>query len=207
VLAGESLSPFEFAPGRFVGYLVCLGACPELVERVRLSFRLIQIKFFSWPTFTADEAFTDLNRPAFDRSRDCGKTSDLYQGTTLRGRTRIRTRRALAPAMAHSAQTAGSGATAETLKEKASQYEGHGFSRAVNGRRLTASAAEVRFSRLTGRSYHRSSGLPISHSLRPLQPRLREALFRFGTMEEHRVDASAVDSRTTNSGCTITCWA
>ena len=28
--------------------------------------------------------------------------------------------------------------------------EGHGFSRAVNSRRLTASAAEVRFSRATG---------------------------------------------------------
>ena len=38
---------------------------------------------------------------------------------------------ALAPAMAHSAPTAGSGATAKKLNGKASLYEGHGFSRAV----------------------------------------------------------------------------
>jgi hypothetical protein len=37
------------------------------------------------------------------------------------------------------------GATAKNLSEKASLYEGHGFSRAVNGLCLTASAAEVRF--------------------------------------------------------------
>jgi hypothetical protein len=36
-------------------------------------------------------------------------------------------------------------ATAKKLNEKASLYEGHGFSRAVNRRCLTASAAEVRF--------------------------------------------------------------
>jgi hypothetical protein len=39
--------------------------------------------------------------------------------------------RALAPAMAYSAQTADSGATAKKPKGKASLYEGHGFSRAV----------------------------------------------------------------------------
>ena len=38
--------------------------------------------------------------------------------------------------MAHSAQTAGSGATAK-LKEKASLYEGHGFSRVPMSLRLT----------------------------------------------------------------------
>jgi riboflavin synthase alpha subunit len=37
------------------------------------------------------------------------------------------------------------GATNKKLNEKASLYEGHGFSRAVNGLCLTASAAEVRF--------------------------------------------------------------
>jgi hypothetical protein len=37
------------------------------------------------------------------------------------------------------------GATAKKLNEKASLYEGHGFSRAVNRLCLTASAAEVRF--------------------------------------------------------------
>jgi hypothetical protein len=36
-------------------------------------------------------------------------------------------------------------ATAKKLNEKASLYEGHGFSRAVNRLCLTASAAEVRF--------------------------------------------------------------
>ena len=36
-------------------------------------------------------------------------------------------------------------ATANNLNEKASLYEGHGFSRAVNRLCLTASAAEVRF--------------------------------------------------------------
>jgi hypothetical protein len=37
------------------------------------------------------------------------------------------------------------GATTRKLNEKASLYEGHGFSRAVNGLCLTASAAEARF--------------------------------------------------------------
>jgi hypothetical protein len=46
--------------------------------------------------------------------------------------------------MAHFGQTAGSGATAKKLKEKAYLYEGHGFSRAVKGLRRTALAAEVR---------------------------------------------------------------
>jgi len=41
------------------------------------------------------------------------------------------------------------GATTKKLNEKASLYEGHGFSRAVNGLCLTASAAEVRFSKPT----------------------------------------------------------
>jgi hypothetical protein len=39
------------------------------------------------------------------------------------------------------------------LNEKASLYEGHGFSRAINSPSLTASAAEVRFSQATGRSH------------------------------------------------------
>ena len=38
-------------------------------------------------------------------------------------------------------------ATVKKLNERASLYEGHGFSRAVNGLCLTASAAEVRFLR------------------------------------------------------------
>jgi hypothetical protein len=42
------------------------------------------------------------------------------------------------------------GATAKKLNEKASLYEGHGFSRAVNRLCLTALAAEVRFSKLQG---------------------------------------------------------
>src|ERR1700688_4368947 len=37
------------------------------------------------------------------------------------------------------------GARTKKLNERASLYEGHGFSRAVNGLCLTASAAEVRF--------------------------------------------------------------
>jgi hypothetical protein len=37
------------------------------------------------------------------------------------------------------------GAATKKLNEKASLYEGHGFSRAVNRLCLTASAAEVRF--------------------------------------------------------------
>jgi hypothetical protein len=48
----------------------------------------------------------------------------------------------------------------------------------------------------------RSSSLN-SHPLRSLQSRLCEALFRFGIMET--ADATAVDSRTISSGCTITC--
>jgi hypothetical protein len=39
--------------------------------------------------------------------------------------------RSLARAMANSAQTPGSGATVKKLKDEASLYEGHGFSRAV----------------------------------------------------------------------------
>jgi hypothetical protein len=38
----------------------------------------------------------------------------------------------------------------QKLNEKASLYEGHGFSRAVNRLCLTASAAEVRFCETTG---------------------------------------------------------
>jgi hypothetical protein len=39
-------------------------------------------------------------------------------------------------------------------------------------------------------------------------PSVREAaLVRFGAADEHRDEAMAVDSRTTSSGCIITCWA
>jgi hypothetical protein len=48
------------------------------------------------------------------------------------GRNCLKQRWALAPTMAHSAQTAGSGAIAKKLEGKAYLYEGHGFSRAIN---------------------------------------------------------------------------
>jgi hypothetical protein len=53
------------------------------------------------------------------------------------------------------------GATAKKLNEKASLYEGHGFSRAVNRLCSTASAAEVRFSKPTGLRFR----LRFSHTL------------------------------------------
>src|SRR4030088_2106787 len=45
--------------------------------------------------------------------------------------------------------------------KKPSLYEGHGFSRAAHGLCLTASAAEVRFSKPTG------FGFPLSHAKLP----------------------------------------
>jgi hypothetical protein len=92
-------------------------ACPELVERGRLNFRPVQIRFFQ----LANEDITDLKR-----REDC------------RRRARHTCLTAFGSDGAFCANCC-LGATTKKLNEKASLYEGHGFSRAVNSPCLTAS--------------------------------------------------------------------
>jgi hypothetical protein len=131
-------------------------------------------------------------------STGCGKTSVLYQGTTLvrshktenasgfRACVRTRktrnirivfgqlsiwnridfarkswlSRRLFRPCYGAFCTNCCLGATTKKLNEKASLYEGHGFSRAVNRLCLTGSAAEVRFSKPTGLRFPLSSHTP-----------------------------------------------
>jgi hypothetical protein len=131
-------------------------------------------------------------------STGCGKTSVLYQGTTLvrshktenasgfRACVRTRktrnirivfgqlsiwnridfarkswlSRRLFRPCYGAFCTNCCLGATTKKLNEKASLYEGHSFSRAVNRLCLTGSAAEVRFSKPTGLRFPLSSHTP-----------------------------------------------